>query len=394
MPKSHSIVPRRAKRRGQIFWRVKTPKDLLQSEGTQCRWFTSKDDAYAHAERLQQMRGTIAEALLRLPLADQEAVMRAIVRVGNNVQCLHDALDASAARNASIKPVASITEAADLFVAGKQADGVSAGQVRNYKATLEQFGEFFKGTHADIGTAALNEFLRRLDVDPVTRNNKRTELLTWLRFCRDHGYRSDVPAIAIAMEPEKEIEIFTPAEMGKLLKAARGYVVKLHREKKRKAELQRGAFLFMAIGGFAGLRAREVKSLHWEQVDLKAGVIHVMRSRTKRTRNTFPRTAPILPVLQSWIDLVPKALRTGPVVFGNAERFVRTAVAEAAGVTWKHNALRHSFATYRAALTNEAQTATEIGDLVSTMKRNYKTSIGPDVARKWFALTPAPPAAE
>lgn len=393
MPKSHSIVPRRAKRRGQIFWRVKTPKDLLQSEGTQCRWFTSKDDAYAHADRLQRMRGTIAEALLRLSIEDQEAVMRAIVRVGGNASQLHAALDVSDAHRAASASAVTIATAVEQFLAGKEADGVGDSQIRNYKATLEAFAARFSGPALGVKTADLNKFLRELDVQPVTRNNKRTELLTWLRFCRDHGYRSDVPAIAVAMEPQKEIEIFTPAEFSKLLNMARAYEVGF-REKKREEELRRSAILFMAVGGFAGLRAREVLTLHWEQVDMKAGVIHVMRSRTKRTRNTFPRTAPILPALQSWIDLVPENLRTGPIVCSNIERFTREAVAFKAKVEWKHNALRHSFATYRAALTNEAQAATEIGDLVSTMKRNYKTSIGPDVARKWFAITPDSPVVE
>jgi integrase len=392
MPKSHSIIPRRAKRRGRIFWRVKTPKDLLQSEKSQCRWFVSKDEAYKHAERLEQMRGTIAGALLRLPIEDQEAVLRAIVRVGGDAGRLHAALDGLDAKAASADAAAGISEAVELFISGKEADGVSAGQVRNYKATLGQFETFFKGGHAEVCAAVLNEFLRQLDVDPVTRNNKRTELLTWLRFCRDHGFRSDVPAMAIAMEPEKEIELFTPDELRSLLKTARSYVVEF-RERKRQSELQRAAVLFIAVGAFAGLRAREVKALHWEQVDFKSGVIHVMRSRTKRTRNTFPRTAPILPALKSWLELVPQELRTGPLLPSNAERFVRGAVAPKSGVAWKHNALRHSFATYRAALTNEAQTATEIGDLVSTMKRNYKTSVGPDVAKEWFEVTAAPPVA-
>lgn len=391
MPKSHTITPRRCNRRGKVCWRVKTPKDLLQSEKIQCRWFDSKEAAYDHAERLQKMRGTIAEALLRLPLADQEAVLRAIVRVGSNVGHLHTALDVCEARRAAAATEIDVATAVAEFVDGKESDGVSSGQISNYRATLTQFAQFFTGTPAEIKPADLNRFLRELDVAPVTRNNKRTELLTFLRFCRDHGYRGDVPAIAIAMQPEREIEIFTPAEMEKLLKAARRYAVSF-RESKRQAELQRAATLFLAVGGFAGLRAREVLSLHWEQVDLSAGVIHVMRSRTKRTRNTFPRTAPILPCLQSWLELTPKSLRAGPLVCSNIERFTREAVAPAAKVKWKPNALRHSFATYRTALTNEAQAATEIGDLVSTMKRNYKTSVGPDAAKAWFAIMAVPPA--
>ena len=57
---------------------------------------------------------------------------------------------------------------------------------------------------------------------------------------------------------------------------------------------------------------------------------------------------------------------------------------------WKHNALRHSFISYRlAAVQNTAQVALEAGNSPQMIFQHYRELVRPADAEKWFAVTPA-----
>jgi Zn-dependent membrane protease YugP len=56
---------------------------------------------------------------------------------------------------------------------------------------------------------------------------------------------------------------------------------------------------------------------------------------------------------------------------------------------WPHNALRHSYVSYRLALiANAAQVAEECGHSVQIMKQNYRELVTRAEAVKWFAVMP------
>jgi len=56
---------------------------------------------------------------------------------------------------------------------------------------------------------------------------------------------------------------------------------------------------------------------------------------------------------------------------------------------WKHNALRHSFISYRVSQTqNVAQVALEAGNSPQIIFSNYRELVRPADAKAWFALTP------
>ena len=57
---------------------------------------------------------------------------------------------------------------------------------------------------------------------------------------------------------------------------------------------------------------------------------------------------------------------------------------------WKHNALRHSFISYRlAAVPNTAQVALEAGNSPQMIFGHYRELVRAMDAEKWFAVTPA-----
>jgi hypothetical protein len=57
---------------------------------------------------------------------------------------------------------------------------------------------------------------------------------------------------------------------------------------------------------------------------------------------------------------------------------------------WKHNALRHSYISYRlAAVPNTAQVALEAGNSPQMIFGHYRELVRAMDAEKWFAVTPA-----
>ena len=61
----------------------------------------------------------------------------------------------------------------------------------------------------------------------------------------------------------------------------------------------------------------------------------------------------------------------------------------AAGFVWKHNAIRHSFISYRVAqIQKVAQVALEAGNSPRVVFSNYRELVRPVDAVKWFAISP------
>ena len=127
-------------------------------------------------------------------------------------------------------------------------------------------------------------------------------------------------------------------------------------------------------------------ALKWEQVDL--GGEHIRLTRTKTSR---PRLVPIADNLRAWLK--PHMQTTGPIwpkgqrVFA-AELATVRAKAEIAGD--KSNAMRHSFGSYRTAITqNVAQVALEMGNTPKMIEAHYRELVTAKQAKAFFAVVPA-----
>jgi integrase len=170
--------------------------------------------------------------------------------------------------------------------------------------------------------------------------------------------------------------VWTPEEMTKLLAAADQDFVPV-----------------LAIGAFAGLRTSEMLALDWHDVRLPDRVIKVVHRKARRAGT---RLAPIPDNLLAWLS--PSVQETGPVWprgrdWRGRERAItaaQNATAEAAGLLpWRHNALRHSFCTYRVAATQDVpRTALEAGNSASTIFAHYRALATEAEGTAWFSIGP------
>jgi integrase len=190
-------------------------------------------------------------------------------------------------------------------------------------------------------------------------------------FAIARGYAIDNPVKAVESVKIRNgnVEIYTPAEIAKLL-----------------AAVDSDFLPCVAIGAFAGLRSAEIERLKWQDVDLKSRHIIVGADVAKTASR---RVVPIADNLAAW--LASYSEHKGKVWSGSSIGFYKAqvATAKAAGIDWKQNALRHSFASYRLAQTqNAAQVALECGNSPKIIFAHYRELVKPADALKWFAAAP------
>ncbi len=158
-------------------------------------------------------------------------------------------------------------------------------------------------------------------------------------------------------------EIFSPEQMTRLLERAPNQFIP-----------------YVAIGGFAGLRSAELERLDWSEVDLASRLIEVKAEKAKSAQR---RLVAVSENLAAW--LAPHQRQSGLVVGSESVvRRLRTETCAATGIGWRHNALRHSFASYHYGhYKNAALTAADLGHETPTMVfRHYRELVRPDTAAK------------
>ena len=253
----------------------------------------------------------------------------------------------------------------------KESDGASARYLQDLRSRLGQFStKFGDRSVSEIQGHEIDEWLRALNVSPVTRNNFRRVLRTGFNFAKARNYCVGNPAVAAAKAKEVEgtVGILTVAETARLLEAS-------------DAELAP----FIAIGAFAGLRRAELERLDWSDIDLESGLIEVKAVKAKSARRRFVR---IQFNLAKW--LAPYATRRGKVTPENYEKRLANARAAAGIKHWPSNALRHSFASYHLAhFKDAAALALELGHTdAGLVFQHYRQIVKPRDADRYWNLFP------
>jgi integrase len=163
-----------------------------------------------------------------------------------------------------------------------------------------------------------------------------------------------------------DVEVFTPAEMTKILHAAPPHLVPI-----------------LAIGAFSGIRMAELNRPDWSAVDLDRGIIEI---RAGLAKTASRRIIPIPDNLDAWLR--PLA-RKGKVVHAKELQTHVPAQCRALGLEWPRNVLRHSYISYRVAQVKSAdQVAIEAGNSPGIIFKHYRELTTEDKADAWFGILP------
>jgi integrase len=267
-------------------------------------------------------------------------------------------------------PERSVSKVVEEMLKAKK--DLSPRYVKDLENRLTRFGNDFQIQIADVDAPKLATWLRGLNLSARSRNNFRTSIETLMTFAKSCGYLprdwDEMESVPREKDRAGAVEIFTAEEVSALLTHANDKLLP-----------------FVAIGAFAGLRSAEIERLTWNKVSLQTGYITIDASIAKTNSR---RVIPILPNLRAW--LTPLHKKQGAVcTYGNVTNELMK-LAAAAGVKWKQNALRHSYASYRLAdVQDTAKVALEMGNSPAMIFQHYRELVTPEQAKTWFSIEPA-----
>lgn len=285
---------------------------------------------------------------------------------------LRDAAEFYVKRRGLNLPERTVAEVVQEMLAAKRAAKLSDRYIKDLENRLTRFGNDCQCQLADLTTAKISAWLRGLGLSARSYNNFRTSIETLITFAKSCGYLTrdwdDLEDVPREKDKGGAVEIFTPEDISQLLTHANDKLLP-----------------FLAIGAFAGVRSAELERLTWAKVNLKTGYITIDAAIAKKNSR---RVIPIQDNLRAWIT--PHWQKQGKVcAYGNVTNELLK-LSRAAGVEWKQNALRHSFASYRlAAVQDAAKVALEMGNSPKMIQQHYLELVTPEDGATWFAVAPA-----
>jgi len=278
-----------------------------------------------------------------------------------------------------------VTEAVAEMIAAKTQKGVSATYLADLRYRL---GTLEKAFHCNVNAIVpddLRTFLDGLKLAPRGFNNTLACLRTFFSFTQDRGWLSKEADLLAGIEKRREkavpVEIFIPTEMSDLLKYCSDDLRPC-----------------LALAAFAGLRTEEILRLEWADVERRPGFIEIAADKAKTAAR---RLVPIAANLAQWLIVSGGGAgkiwpHSKPWFFESVRDTVKAINDErkkrsrkAPKFTWKQNALRHSFISYRLAeIQDTNRVALEAGNSPRMIFQHYRELCTPDEAKTWFSLTP------
>jgi len=268
-----------------------------------------------------------------------------------------------------------IEEAVTAWLESRKRKGASDRYLGDARARAGRFIKAFEGANlADIDPSAVEDWVHGLGLSAQSIKNYLTVLGSLFSYALKQGRspRNPIKSVEKPQVTRKEPVIWTPSTLRTFL-----------------SHLPSDTIPYVVISAFAGLRPVEVRSLRWEDINLKTGLISVPYAIAKTKRR---RTVPISPNLKAWLE--SHAKESGLVV-PLAEVTLRikrlNPVMKKMGIKWPQDGLRHSAASYWLVKQegNDALVASWLGHDVTVLHQHYKALFrDPADAEEWFSIMP------
>ena len=274
--------------------------------------------------------------------------------------------------------VVSVSDAVEEYLQ-KSAARVCEGTLNGYKRILKNFcASFGQRKVGSIKRTVMIEYLAQSNAKPPQWLNAQRCLSKFFVECEKYEYCTENPCRLLEAPRNLKAparEYLSVEDATKLMRYAEEHDKRL--------------IVYLALGLFGGLRPSEAFRMEAKHINLKTGYIYISADITK-THSFKERTFQIEPTLMAWLRKYydPKSR---PVDFKdeNAICFAIRQAFKKAGVKKSGDVLRHSYGTYRFALTgNSAETASVMGHAEAVGLKYYRGRAPKDEAIRFFAIRP------
>ncbi len=285
-------------------------------------------------------------------------------------------------------------ECSDIFVNHQRGNNISTIQIKTLEKHFRRFkNEFDTRKIHEITTLDISDWLlsRRDEKtgelwSAKTRTNVLGSLVSLSLFARDvlkaipDIGKTEFQKVRRPKRDERgEVEIYTPAEMEKLLLAA----------------LENDVAMIPALvaGGFQGLRPAEFHAegarrpaLKWEAFIWNDNILHITGQKVRSKAN---RDIPLHAVNRAWLE--PFKEQHGEIwKYKQANSKKLGALRVNAGIKSIYDGFRHSYASYRIRHLkgNLPELAQEMGNSPKEIINSYKQNVTDAEANEWFNIMP------
>lgn len=330
----------------------------FDTEGQARTWLQA-----CHVGLLKDAPGAVSALDMR-DAAEAKALLPEGVRL---LDVVRDWLKQHGAARKMTMQVAHAAYLADLRSSGRrEATITSARWIVNRLVKLAPEREVARYTTDDIRSA-----LTALQVSDASADNYRKTWSGFFAWCvkNQAAAINPVAGLTSARKDKPLPTVLTPRQAAALLWHAR--------------DIDAEMVPYYAIGLFAGIRPQELQRL--DSSAIVDGVLRLTESMTKTRQQRF---VSILPVLQTWLEAYPF---TGPLCYTPiTHRRRHREIAQAAGLDWTSDVMRHSFASYHLARWEDAGvTSAQLGHWrPETLLRYYRSLVSKADAETYFGLVP------
>jgi integrase len=228
----------------------------------------------------------------------------------------------------------------------------------------------------DITPDTVEDFIGKLKVSPVTRDNYRRDLSRFFSWCiaRPRRWAINNPCHEVRIE-RGEMQppaVLTVEQCKALLKSAE----------------PKGFLPYISVCLFAGLRPFEARRLDWSAVNLKDREIRLEATQTKTGR---ARVIAISDTLVAWLT----ACKKEPFYPPNWRKQFKVIKAAAGLNAWPVDVMRHTAISHYFRKTGSyGQTAEQFGNSEAIIKNHYQGRVSSDDTKAFYALRPTKGAAK
>lgn len=269
-----------------------------------------------------------------------------------------------------------LDEAIPHFIQSREKMNVTLGHLAQIRRHLSCLQTRFPGRNLEeLRTAELESWVDSLPWQASTKNFLRRTLVALGHWAQKQGHLAkqrptEFKGLTRRKEPAREIQIFTPEQMRKLLDHAAPSLLP-----------------WLVLGGFCGLRGAELSRVEWTDIRWEQGCLILPGRKTKTAR----RRSVEIPA-NALQFLLPYRNQTGRILSYSDRQTpqkMTAALCAKLGFAWPLNGLRHSFCTYHYALNgNKHETARQAGNSPAMLDQHYLDATSRAQAQAWFSIQP------